>query len=543
MDKVSRYLAEHLAGEVINDSKIRETYSHDASILQIKPTAVVYPRSAEDIQKITRFSFRLAERGLKMPITARGNGTDQTGAAIGEGIIAVFPAHLNHVMELDEREQRIRVQAGMNYKGMEDILSTHRLALPVYPLSYQTSTVGGAIANNSSGEKSVKYGAMRNFVDRLEVVLANGEIIETGRLNKSELSRKKGLPGLEGEIYRQLDGLISDNEDIIKSVAARPVSSNVGYAIEKVRHADGSFDLTQLFVGSQGTLGIITQAILRAEAAPDSTTLVGFALEGAENIQKVVDIVTPLKPSILDYVDKTTLDMTAKITGRNPAKIFTEVADPAGIFLIEFDNVNVIKGRKTLRQLGQLLTGLGQIYVADDANDEEKLWSICHSTNAIARANFSGKVAVPIIDDATVPLEMVGTLVAAAKDLAEKKFVDVAIWGHIGAGSLTVMPFIDLTKLQDRQNIITMMNRYYSDVLELGGAISGSKGDGRLRAPFSERQSGEQLSEVFAKVKEIFDPHGILNPNVKIGTDVRELITKFRSEYNNHRLSDHQPRN
>jgi FAD/FMN-containing dehydrogenase len=536
MDKISRYLAEHITGEVVNDSKVKEYYAHDASILQVRPTVVVYPRNTEDLRKLTRFSYRMMEKGVRLPITARGNGTDQTGAAIGEGIIAVLPAHMNQVLELDEREQKIRIQPGLNFKALQDVLSTHGLYLPVHPLSYAVSTIGGAMANNASGDRSLKYGKTRDWVDRLEVVLANGELIETSRLNRNELNKKKGLPGLEGEIYRQLDGLISDNSELIDKLANRPVESNIGYAIDKVKRNDGSFDLTPLFVGSQGTLGIVSQAILRADRIPATSTLLALALKNGADVQKVVDTIRPLDPSIFDFIDKTALDMVIKITGREPYKLLTD-KPPAAIFLIEFNG-----NRKAVAKAERLLADLGSVVVAETADDKDRLWAIRHSVNAVTRANYHNKVAVPIIEDATVPVENIGALLAAAKDLASKKFVEVAIWGHVGAGSLTVMPFVDLARLEDRQNIITLMNRYYTDVLKLDGVISGSRAEGRLRTPFGERQSGDELKELFSKIKEIFDPMGILNPNVKLGTDVRELIARFRSEYSNHRLNDHQPR-
>lgn len=538
MDKVAKFLSKHISGEIINDSRLREYYSHDTSILQVRPIAIAYPRNTEDVQKIARFSYRLAERGIKLPITARGSGTDQTGAAIGEGIITVFPAHMDRVLELDERDRKIRIQSGLNFKALEDVLSTHGLYLPVHPTSYAISTIGGAIANNSSGDKTIKYGYLRNYVDRLEVVLSNGEVIETGRLNRNELNKKKGLATMEGDIYRQIDGLIDDNDETIKLLSDQEINSNIGYAIEKVKNSDGSFDLTPLFVGSQGTLGVISQAILNVEPIPPVTTLVAVAIKDNNDLQQIIDELMPLKPSSVDFLDETAIKMIAKITDREIYKTLSPEA-PNSILMIEFDDN---KSTRHAKKFARFLDQFGDVTIAETESEKEELAAMFHAVSTITQANFTGKVALPIIDDAVVPTRAVARILNQAKKLAEKKFVDVAIWGRIGAGSLTVMPFMDLARLEDRQNIIILMNRYYSEVMRLGGVIGGSRGEGRLRSVFSQRHGNEEVRNLYTKIKEIFDPQNILNPNVKAPSDVRDLITKFRAEYNANNLNDYYPR-
>ncbi|MCL1930001.1 FAD-binding oxidoreductase [Candidatus Saccharibacteria bacterium] len=540
MDKVSRYLAEHIAGEVVNDSKVREVYSRDASILQIHPSAIIYPRTIDDLQKILRFSYRLADKGINVPITARGGGTDQTGAAIGEGLLLVFPAHMSKLFELDVKDAKVRVEAGMNFRALQEILYTHGLHLPIFPTSYKLATIGGSIANNASGERSIKYGYMRDFVDRLEVILSNGEIIETGRLSKHDLNKKKGLPGLEGEIYRQLDGLISDNKELILGLSKDRISTNIGYALDKVRHQDGSFDLTPLFVGSQGTLGVISQAVLRAEPKAPVSTLMAVAVP-TRHLQPLLNKLFELKPSMIDLVDKSVFSLAEKITGRNTYKVLSNKI-PDATLLIEFDDRDA-KRKKMVKKAEKIFAEHGAKFIsAEEQDDKEEILSLRHITSAIAQANFGGKVALPLLEDAIIPIENIASIIKATKALAKSKHIEVAIWGHIGSGHLTVMPFIDLARLEGRQSVVGLMESYYDKVQELGGVISGARADGRIRAPFAEKQVGKEIHELFSKVKEIFDPRGILNPEVKLGTDVRELIKRLRVEYNLTHFSDHQPR-
>ena len=184
MSKVAHYLQEHLVGEVMTSTDARRYFATDASILQLAPAIVVYPRNENDVRKTARFTWQLAERGRVIPMTARGAGTDQSGAALGGGIMLVFPAHMNRILELDTKAGTVALEPCINYGNLQKTMQTHGRFLPPYPSSVEYSTVGGAIANNAIGEKSVKYGDTRAYVQGLRVVLANGEVIETRLLNK-----------------------------------------------------------------------------------------------------------------------------------------------------------------------------------------------------------------------------------------------------------------------------------------------------------------------------------------------------------------------
>jgi glycolate oxidase len=207
MSKVAHYLQEHLAGEVMISQDARRYFATDGSILSVTPALIAYPRNENDVRKTARFTWQLAERGRVIPVTARGAGTDQGGAALGAGIILAFPAHMHRILELDDKSGVIVVEPGTNYGKLQQTLQTHDRFLPPFPASLEYSTIGGAVANNAAGEKSVKYGCTRDYVRSLRVVLANGEVIDTGRLKKGELNKKLGMATFEGEVYRAIDQL------------------------------------------------------------------------------------------------------------------------------------------------------------------------------------------------------------------------------------------------------------------------------------------------------------------------------------------------
>jgi len=236
MSKVASYLQEHILGEVSTNPAILKAMSHDGSVLQQTPEMVIYPRVTNDIRKIARFAWQLAEKGHVLPLTARGNGADETGAAIGKGIIISFPAHMNRIFELDSKQKLVRVQPGLNADSLNEALMLHGIGIPALPSSSLYSTIGGAVANNASGPLSGKYGAMGDWVQQLEVVLATGDVLQTGRISKRELNKRKGLQTFEGEIYRNLDNLIEDNKQLIAEQLSADERNNVGYsAIAKVK--------------------------------------------------------------------------------------------------------------------------------------------------------------------------------------------------------------------------------------------------------------------------------------------------------------------
>lgn len=546
MNKIASYLQQHISGEVLTSDSARDFFSTDASVLTLRPNLVVYPRSTNDVRKVARFSWQLAEKGHVLPITARGSGTDQAGAAIGKGIVMVFPAHLNRILEIDTRQRLVRIQPGINFKSLQETLYTHGLFLPPYPASYKYSTVGGAIANNTSGEKSFKYGSMRNWVEQLEVVLANGEVIETGRISKKEVSKKKGLATLEGELYRAVDGLISDNQELVDKIALPNLSKNsVGYALNEVVGKDGSVDLTPLFVGSQGTLGIITEAIIRVAPYTPHTSLAVATFATLEDALQAVDEVRGLEPSAIEMVDNHLLDFVAKHQGEPPLKqVFGEEVDPPKVVVfIEFDDNNdrlrAKKVKKTQRLLQQIASNLT---VSDDYDEQQKLWSIRHSAATVTNYDVGGKAALPIIEDGTVPQASFHQYVGAVYDLFDKHHLEVALWGHIGDANLHMQPLLDLRKLGDRQKVFKLMEEYYQLVVNLGGSIAAEHNDGRLRTPYANLQYGDEVIQLFEALKKSFDPHSTLNPGVKTGTSLKDLIDMLRKEYSLARLSEHLPR-
>lgn len=544
MNKVAHYLQEHLVGEVMTGSDARRYFSTDASIFTIPPAIVVYPRNENDVRKTTRFTWQLAERGRIIPLTARGAGTDQSGAAIGPGVVMSFPAHLNRILEFDGKTGLVTVEPGINYAKLQQTLHTHNRFLPPFPSSAEYSTIGGAIGNNASGEKSVKYGSTRDFVKSLRVVLANGEVIETGRLSKRELNKKLGLATFEGEIYRNLDALLDEHKAIIKTAKRNVTKNAAGYNLESVKAKDGSFDLTPLFVGSQGTLGVVTEATLMTALHNPNVTLIAALIDDIATAEQIVAELRKLPeiPSSIEVVDKHLLDY---VQAHNPNQLkgILTAPFPELVMLIEFDSASDRTQKRLTKRATKILTKYQVNYQLEtDAAKRDELWKIRHSAASVLSYSEGSARALPIIEDGVVPVDRFKEYIDGIYKLFEKNNLQAAIWGHAGDANLHMQPFLDLSQLGDRQKIFKLIDEYYELVISLGGSTSGEHNDGRLRGPYLEKLYGPEMYELFRKVKEIFDPYATLNAGVKIGVGLEDIKPILRNEYSLDHLYQHMPR-
>lgn len=544
MSKVAHYLQEHLMGEVMTSADARRFFATDNSIFSLAPSIVVYPRNENDIRKTARFAWQLAERGRIIPITARGAGTDVTGAALGNGIMLVFPAHMNRIIELDQKSGVVVMEPGLNYGRLQQTLQTHERFLPPYPASLEYSTIGGAVANNASGQKSIKYGATSDFTRGLRVVLANGEVIETRRLSKRELSKKLGLTTFEGEIYRSLDTLIEENRETVNKAVFDTLRNTAGYNIADVKRKDGSFDLTPLFVGSQGTLGIISEITCETESHNPETVVFGAFFD---DIKKACEAIRELRnlqqiPSSIEFVDG---HLLTKVNQLNPNQLkgIVPTPVPAAALIIEFDDPSDRHRKKTIKKARKILETHAQDFREEtDPHAQITLWKIRQASASILSHNEKSQKPIPIIEDGIVPVEKLHDYIQGIYALFKSLGLEVALWGPAGEGNLHVHPFLDLAELGDRQKAFRLMDEYYAFVKSLGGSSSGQHNDGRLRAPYLEQQYGKDVYALFQKIKQIFDPYTILNPGVKINVTQEDIKPLLRTSYSLEHLYNHMPR-
>lgn len=539
MSSILDNFRDQIKGEVAADVHARDFFSTDGGIFKVEPKLVVYPRNENDVVETVKFSAKLALGGKQLPITARGKGTDQSGASLSEGISLVFPAHMKKITRLTQQE--VVLQPGIIYSTVETVLKSHGRFLPPYPASVEFCSVGGAVANNSSGEKTLKYGATRNYVSGLRVVLSNGDAIETRRLNKKELKQKKKLKTFEGELYTKLDELIDSNNELIYGNRPGVSKNSAGYALWDVKRPDGSFDMSQLFTGAQGTLGIITEAKLRhIPFNPHTTLLVGY-FESIAKMQEAVIKISKLSPSAQELVDDNVIRFVQEnrpevIKGLLPEKM------PKVILLVEFDDEKVkIQKKKAEAAKAILSESAYETRTSTNRDEQDNLWRIRRQAAAVIWMQQGPKKALPIIEDAIVPIEKFEEFLEKAYKILEKYKVNVAVWGHAGNGHLHIQPFMDLSNIKDRHKIFTLTDEFYKMVLGLGGSISGEHNDGIMRGPYLRQMYGAEMFGLFREVKKLFDPKNIFNPRSKTGASKEYGVVHLRKEYSMKHLNDHLP--
>ncbi len=543
MNKVAHYLQEHISGEVMTGNDARKYFSTDSSIFTITPSVIVYPKNENDVRKIARFTWQLAERGRTIPLTARGSGTDLTGAAIGSGVLIVFPSHLNQVKYYDAKTEQIIAEVGINFGKLQQLLLSYDRFIPAAPASMEYSTLGGAVANNASSKYSLKYGDMRKSVQGLRVVLSNGEIIETRKLSKKELNRKLGLSTFEGEIYRSIDTLLEEKKDIVSKSILNVSRNSFGYNLSDVKNDDSSFDLTPLLVGSQGSLGLITEVTMGTSRSRPMTTLLSAYLNSADDLQATVIQLRSLDemPSAIEVVDGSLLESVAQ---ENPNYLKEVIASPFPKFvlLVEFDTENEHKRHKLVKKASKILSQYSSDVVVEEDKERQKIiWKVREASALYSGHNQGQLNPLPLIDDGIVPLDKLSAFINAIYDQFNREHLQVAIWGHAGDANLHAQPYLNLGQVGDRQKAFRMLEDYCRTIKDLGGSLSAQYNDGRLRGSYLSKIYPEDVYQLFVQVKKVFDPYNILNPGVKIGVSNDEIKPQLRNEYSLQHIYDHLP--
>lgn len=535
MSKIAQYLNEHILGELTSAKAIRQRFSRDASILTMMPELVMFPRVTNDIRKAARFCWQLAEKGHVLPITVRGGGSDQTGAAIGDGLVINTTAHLNAVIHVGfkDKDRFVHVQPGVTFKALNDVLNWHGLQVPAYPESAAYSTIGGAVANNAGGQLSGRYGLVGDAVTRLEVVLANGDLIETTRLNKREFNTKKGLQTFEGEIYRKLDGLIEDNQDLIKEKLVGNERDNTGYTrLSQVRRRDGSFDLTPLFIGSQGTLGIVSELVLKTEYVSRDQTIVVAAVETNAAAHDAVDALRSLDPTTLETFDGALFN-TAKARGKKYP--FFEVGDEAtevgAVIYAQFsdfnDNLRARKLKKTLK----ILANYNASVVTSIDHPVEELSAVREVMSSTFVTETEADSYPPLLDGASIPSNRQDDFATGVAELAKKHHIALPIRTRVLDGVVFVRAALQLDKVSDKQKIFKLINDYSQLVQNHSGTFVAESGEGRVKANAAFALLDDDERQLYEQVRLVFDPFGTMNPGVKQVTDQKFLVEALRSSY------------
>ena len=539
MGKVAEYLRSHLDGEITDASDVREHFSTDAGLIKVMPAVVAYPFNEQDVRKVARFAWQLAEKGRKVAITPRGLGSDWSGGAVGESLIVAMSTHMNKILELDSRKGLLTVEPGATIGKVNQTLITHGLFLPCEPLSSEFASVGGSLATNASGLRSAKYGSFSNNVVSTKVVLSNGDVIQTKRLSKREVSKRMGLATFEGEIYRGIDTILNENAEAIKSFTgpSYPMPMN----IFDLRGKDGSLDLTPLFVGSQGTLGCVTQAVLSITAYNPGLTQAVAGFFNEDEFYSVADDIKKLNPSIFTVIPKSTFQLYASL---NPLYVGKKFGDtlPEFVVLLEFDEFSVRVQKRDIKKLKKLCSKLDvKLLFGTNEKSKEELSKLYRLPNILTQSEIEQARVVPGLDSSYIASEQYKEASKEIEALFHQTGVRYISWYDYVTGVARFFPFLDLRQLGQRQKLAKLIEQVSGAVVKNGGYV-GIQGGGRVTAQYHREMCGDVLYEVMKKVKDLLDPYNIMNPSVKFDIDAKAFSSKMIQGYTQGHRHNHLPK-
>ena len=337
MGKITKYLNQLIVGNVYDNPEILEAYSYDYSAMVVRPKYVAFPESTDDIQRLVRFFNQIAVRKIPVSVTVRGSGNDDGGADLSSGLV-ISTEKLNRLLEIDTRERLVRVQAGITLKELNTALSVSGLTIPIGGHEYDT--LGSLIANCPIDSYSEKYGGIRKYVERIEVVLSNGECLQTSRMRKYQLARKATEKSLEGNIYRKIAKLLKEEDKFIREIDLKR-NGMVGYPMIREVQKRESVDLMPLFFGSQGTLGIISEVILKAEPLRLEPLRMVATFKEIGMAVTFMDALLQLKPRELNFCDLKIIQ-EARETGKNLDGVIKKLDDGYAISATFDDRKNSI---------------------------------------------------------------------------------------------------------------------------------------------------------------------------------------------------------
>lgn len=457
-----------------------------------------------------------------------------SGGSINQSIILDFSKHINSIIEVNSNSARI--QPGVYYRDFEKATLEHGAIMPSYPASRDLCTVGGMVANNAGGEKSLQFGKTENFVQELQVIFANGKEYTVAPINKSDLNKKIAQDDFEGSLYKQVFELIDHNYDTIKKAKPGVSKDSTGYHLWDVWDREkGIFDMTRLITGSQGTLGIVTEVKFRLVAAPKcSGTLVLF-LRSLDDLGQLIVDVMKHKPATFEGFDNYTLMLSLKlfpffykrIGWRGMVKLaFQLIPDaiklmrgiPKMVLLIEFTGDTADEVAQKVHTLRQDLSTYNHEALFEEDETEaksRKFWIMRRESFNLLRQKVRDKHTAPFMDDLIVPPAVLHRFLPEIRKIINKYGFLATIAGHLGDGNFHIIPLMNIENADEKSKLEPAMREINALVLKEKGSLSGEHNDGMIRGPWLKDMYGDEVYGYFKKVKTIFDPHNIFNPHKK----------------------------
>ncbi len=502
-------LSKQIRGGVRTDRMSRLLYSTDASLYQIQPLAVAFPADEEDVIAAVNLAAR-----HRVPILGRGAGTSLAGQTVSPGLVLDFSRHMNQVLEVNPEERWVRVQPGIVLDNLNAHLAPHGLFFAPDVATSSRANVGGMIGNNSSGTRSVRYGKTVDHVLALRAVLASGEPFWFEQFDEAQVDRKSSGDGTEAAIYRSIRKIVEKHREQIESQYPKVMRRVSGYNLDELVDP-GRFNLAKLLCGSEGTLGVFTEARLNLEPVPRSRMVAVLHFQDMLEAIRTVPAILEYRPSAVELLDHYGMELAR--SNPNVSALCREFisGDPQAILLVEFSDGadDVVRGWFTQMAADpRVKERVFHIHQALLATQQQHVWQVRKNALGVMLGIRGDYKPLAFIEDSCVPVEHLAEYVAAIQEVCRRHERSLALYAHASVGVIHLRPLLNLRQQEDVEKLRAISGEAFDLVKKFGGSWSGEHGDGLVRSYKLQEFFGDELYQAFREVKSVFDPDGILNP-------------------------------
>jgi FAD/FMN-containing dehydrogenase len=471
-------------------------YSEGAGIARVIPAAIAVPRDMDDVVTLVRWA-----RDTGTPIIPRGSGSGMAGGAVGTGVV-VDLSRLRDIGPVDRSARRIFVGPGALRDEVDARARESGLRFPVDPSSGAFCTIGGMVSTNAAGARSLRYGATRPWVMALDCVFEDG--------SRATIRRSQPAPSNVPAVARFAEHVRPRLGGAAKMARPGVLKESSGYAIAEFAR---SGELVDLLVGSEGTLVVLVGIELALTDVPGATTGLLAAFPSLETAVEGALLAREAGASACELLDRTFLDIALMGDAPLPVGEGTEA-----VLLGEIEGSTIVEAQEGARALQRAFerVGASTVRVAQTPEDERALWVFRHAASPALTRIDPWLAAMQFIEDGAVPPQNLPAYVRGVRKALSSQGIRGVIFGHAGDAHIHVNPLID-TRVPDwRERAEALLAEVAELTTQLGGTLAGEHGDGRLRTPLLAKSWPPEAVELFAAVKQAFDPAGILNPGVKI---------------------------
>jgi FAD/FMN-containing dehydrogenase/Fe-S oxidoreductase len=513
-----RELAARLEGDLHTDDLLRHIYATDASVYREIPLAVAIPKTIGDIQRIIRFA-----NTHKVPLIPRAAGTSLAGQCVGNGMVVDISKHFNHILEINPKEQWVRLEPGVIRDELNHYLKDYGLFFGPNTSTANRCMLGGMVGNNSCGSSSIVYGSTRDHVLEIKGFLSDGSEVVFEPLTKEEFKAKLEGETLEHKIYQQLWQNLSKSavkKEIQKQYPKPSIQRrNTGYAIDVLLESEPFggkeiFNLSKLVCGSEGTLAFITEIKLHVDPLPPSEgVLVSAHFENIELALKATLQAMAHQPFACELMDKIILDCTKGNIEQEKNRFFIE-GDPKGVLMVEFRADQLEEANQKAEALIRdwKAANLGYAFPKLNGADINKAWNLRKAGLGLL-SNIPGDAkSVACIEDTAVEVSDLPDYIKEFSQIMADFKQEAIYYAHAGAGELHLRPVLNLKEAKDIDLFRKISEASARLVKKYQGSLSGEHGDGRVRAEFIPLMIGEKNYELLKSIKDCWDPNHILNP-------------------------------